>query len=816
MTRFSQKFRYGAALRKVRVDDLKNNGIRRFVAAFSIFPFIFGVYFYTLCPTVYWDDAGELIAACYTLGIPHPPGHPLYAILGKLFTLIPLGSPAFRVNLMSAFFGALTCVVLFQIVRELIEREERLKRFAIFGGMVSTFSAAFSLIMWDQSVLAETTTLHTFFMAIVTMLVFRIDAAGPVDARLTRRLLLFAFVYGLSFTNHVAGLFFAPSLAFILFYKLRLNAFRPGRLAAMILLFALGLSVYAYLPIASRFEPAVDWGNPETLHNFLWVVTARQYSTNLTRFPTLIILWEGLRNVLGTFVSNLNLIGCGFAIAGMIKLWRMRKPVVIYGLLVILILFLVSLNKAFISVYLLPAVLMLSIWIGPAIASLCSMAERVALGQTGFVSRFLPVSARGMAVILPLALLLMHFPECNKRHYFYAKEYGTSMLSSLPENAVLITGSADPLFICWYLQYCENYRTDVKIISRNAMFRPGYLKQIRRQYPDLIIPKGFQYESDEGIRPEYLNERGEGLPWYVNSFFKAFYDLNSHDVPIFWEGVESNQLLIERFIPHYLVFRILPPEQRTPIETSYIPDAVEIKRHIGGDLVAGKLYANHIFTYAVYYQLHNDMVTAERFYRDSLKLNPYDSRALNNIGAILAQRGNDKEAFERFLLAFRLNPSDATSNHNLGQVLLDQGKARKAIPYFRRAIADDPGNFEDYHSLGGCYAETGRNRRAIEMFEQALQIKPDSPETLSCLGVVYLRLKETENARKFLKTALELDPENAENWYNMACLQALENDISGASNSLKKALSLNYIKIYDLASKDPRMSPLLNSLSESK
>ncbi len=816
MTRFSQKFPHRAALRKVRSDELKPDGARRFWVAASIFPFIFGVYFYTLCPTVYWDDAGELIAACYTLGVPHPPGHPLYAMLGKLFTLIPLGSPAFRVNLMSAFFGALTCVVLFQIVRELIEREERLRRFAVFGGVVAAFSAAFSVIMWDQSVLAETTTLHTFFMAIVTLLVFRIDAAGAADPRLTRRLLTFSFIYGLSFTNHVAGLFFAPSLAFLLFCTARLQLFRPGRLVAMIFLFALGLSVYAYLPIASRFEPAVDWGNPETLENFLWVVTARQYSTNITRIPTPIIFWHGLRNVAGTFVSNLGLLGCAFAIGGMTKLWKMRKPLVIYGLLVILILFLVSLNKAFISVYLLPALMMLATWIGVAVASLCGIGERGVLNRMAFMSRFFPLLVRCVAVSLPLVLLIMHFPECNKRHYLYAREYGVSILSSLPENAILITGSAEPLFIGWYLQYCENYRTDVKLISRNATFRPGYLAKIRRQYPTVTIPEEFEYEDDKGMRPAHFNDRGEGLPWFVNSFFKKLYDCNIHDFPIFWEGVETNQLLMDRFIPHYLVFQILPPGEETPAENPRIPDAVKIKEHIGDDRPAGRLYGNHVFAYAVYYQWHNDMVTAERLYEDSLKLYPYDSRALNNIGAILAQRGNDKEAYEKFLAAFRLDPNDATSNHNLGQLLLDTGEAKKAIPYFRRAIADDPGKIEDYHNLGLCYAETGQNKRAIEMFEQALQIEANSPETLSCLGVVYLRLKETKNARKFLKTAIELDPENAENWYNMACLQVLEDDIPGASDSLKKALRLNYTRTYDLASKDPRMSPLLNSLSQER
>ena len=66
-----------------------------------------------VCPTVYVGDSGELITACYGLGIAHPPGYPLFTLLGKLFTFLPLASIAFRVNIMAVFFGSLACTVLF-------------------------------------------------------------------------------------------------------------------------------------------------------------------------------------------------------------------------------------------------------------------------------------------------------------------------------------------------------------------------------------------------------------------------------------------------------------------------------------------------------------------------------------------------------------------------------------------------------------------------------------------------------------------------------------------------------------------------------
>jgi Flp pilus assembly protein TadD len=892
---------------KIRI----NHGFARFLPPFLVFLITFAVYVYTLCPTVYWDDAGELIAACYTLGIPHPPGHPLYAILGWLFTHIPVGSPAYRVNLMSAFFGALTCVVLFQIVRELIDGDfsNRLDGIqnpkskiqnkntdssegfgwgiSTFAGIIAALSAGFSLILWDQSVVAETTTLHTFFMMVITLLVFRISAAGKSDEiqnpkskiqnktepqtcmllfhyqeRLTPQLLILSFIYGLSFSNHVAGLFFAPSLAFVLLTSLRLKLFKPARLIAMIFLFALGLSVYAYLPLRSRFNPAVDWGNPETLENFLWVVTARQYSSDILRVPTLIAFKAGVHSMATAFLSNLTVLGCGFALVGALKLWKMRKSVLIYGVTVILILFFISLNSAFIFAYLAPAILLSAMWAGVGIAFLCSPGYqsyslsshfRLLLGHSreggndkkrgendeirltvtsgssesstinqeprtmnnstgGVRSRALSLLAHCVAVLLVVILLFSHFPENNKRRYTYAKDYGEFFLSSLPENAILITGTADPLFISWYLQYCENYRTDVKVITRNALVRPGYLEQIHRQHPELNMPDVIQYENSQSRPRADTRERGSGLPWFANSYFKLFYHLNNARFPIFWEGIEANHMMIEQFVPRDFVFQIIPPGQSGASVSPRFLNAAEIKKRIDSDIAAGKVYGNHIFNYGVYSQWHNDTFAAMRHFQDSLELRPDDARALNNIGVILSGQGKKSEASEKFLAAYLANPGDATSNHNVGQVLLDRGEFRKAILHFQAAIALDPGNFEDYYDLGLCYAGLGKNASAADMLKKAVQIKPDSPVALSSLGVIYLRRGETESANKLLKLAVELEPGNAENWYNYACLQALKGDQTGSAGSLSKALTLDYKKTYTLASKDPRVSPILQRL----
>jgi len=77
------------------------------------------LYVRTLAPSLLWGDSAEFQTLSYTLGMTHPSGYMTYIMIGKLFTYIPVGNIAYRVNLMSAFFGALTVAQIYLLVRML-------------------------------------------------------------------------------------------------------------------------------------------------------------------------------------------------------------------------------------------------------------------------------------------------------------------------------------------------------------------------------------------------------------------------------------------------------------------------------------------------------------------------------------------------------------------------------------------------------------------------------------------------------------------------------------------------------------------------
>ena len=79
------------------------------------------LYLSSICPNMYWRDAAEFQAVAFQLGIAHPAGSPLYALVAKVFTFLPFGSIAFKVNLVSAFFGALLIVATFLLIIECLQ-----------------------------------------------------------------------------------------------------------------------------------------------------------------------------------------------------------------------------------------------------------------------------------------------------------------------------------------------------------------------------------------------------------------------------------------------------------------------------------------------------------------------------------------------------------------------------------------------------------------------------------------------------------------------------------------------------------------------
>lgn len=191
-----------------------------YAAAGGVFALVFLGYLLTLAPSVTFWDAGELIAAIHTLGIPHPPGTPLFVLMGHVWSnFFPFGEVAWRLNLMSAMFSAAGAGAFFLVVHATLLRvtdgmEQRRRRSVALGGAAAAaVIGAFTFTNWQNSNETEVYSVATFTIAAVCWLCYlwrneRLDPAG----RSSRWVLLIVYLAGLSMGNHLLALLAGPAV----------------------------------------------------------------------------------------------------------------------------------------------------------------------------------------------------------------------------------------------------------------------------------------------------------------------------------------------------------------------------------------------------------------------------------------------------------------------------------------------------------------------------------------------------------------------------------------------------------------------------
>lgn len=184
------------------------------------------LYLLTVAPTVSFWDCGEFIASSYTLGVPHPPGSPLFILIGRFFSLLPTAAdPALRVNLMSPLSAALANLLVFLIIVKLVKiwrggelESTQGKIVAYVGGFVGAMGFAGTDSHWFNAVEAEVYAMSTFAAALVVWLILR-WAERSEEPGHKRYLLLIAYVIGLSIGVHLLNLLALPVIALVIYFR---------------------------------------------------------------------------------------------------------------------------------------------------------------------------------------------------------------------------------------------------------------------------------------------------------------------------------------------------------------------------------------------------------------------------------------------------------------------------------------------------------------------------------------------------------------------------------------------------------------------
>ena len=410
------------------------------------------VYLATMLPDVSFGDWAEMQTVPPVLGIAHPTGYPTYTMLGWLWSGLPLGSVAWRMNLLSAVSTVATLAVLFLIMRRLGVRPW------IACGAAMAF--AFVLTVWLASTRAEVHTLHALFVSLIThrLLVWR-------DHQRPRDLFIGAALVGLSFTHHLLTATIAPFvIVAALAVGARTIARRPAILAVATLSAMAPLGLIAYLPIRAAQDPILEYGDLSSWGSVIAHVMGQQFRTTFG-FLSEEGLSEALRElpaVVGHLASLGTLPVLVMATVGLAAVLRRRPAFALYvaAVLVVTLYLFATYIAADLPRYLLTAWVMVIVMAGVGCEAAAAWLGRARLvtAATFLVPAFLLISNFGSAV------------DVSERD---GRRFADDLLAELPRDAVLITywDAANPL---WHRQIIGNTRRDVLVLDDTNLVFDGW------------------------------------------------------------------------------------------------------------------------------------------------------------------------------------------------------------------------------------------------------------------------------------------------------------------------------------------------------
>ncbi|MCE2439505.1 MAG: DUF2723 domain-containing protein [Candidatus Latescibacteria bacterium] len=535
------------------------------IGAAGVFLISLAVFVKTAAPTVSFWDSGEFIACAFTLGIPHPPGAPLYLLIGRLFTMFPVWvDPAFPMNLISAITSALAVLFLYLITVRLVllgwgGGERGLIRVSgVVGGAVAALMLAFSDTFWYNAVETEVYGFSTMLMAMSLWLGLRwMERAG--DANSHRILFFIAYLMGLAGGVHLLCLLTVPTLLMLVWFR------KPGILkdpmvwACAALLFVAGYSTYASLYIRSGLNPMIDENNPETWANFIRFLGREQYGAEsmlLGVFDRKAPFWDFqiwtmyIKYFLAQFpVPGIGFVSDAFRQATSQDVQPVRISVVPYllgcwgiwehwrrdGRRFWSIAALFVLSGVGLSIYLnmedpqprerdyvfVGSFALFCVWMGIASAA-------VVRGAYILRGRSAAVVAACFLLAMPGALAASLYPSHDRTGNRFAFDYAANILNSCDSDAILFTNADNDSFPLWYQQEVMGLRQDVRVVNLSLLNTPWYIKQLRDLDPKLTIRYTDEYidrvltahtppavKQSGRFWPEAREVKAAGLKWTV-------------------------------------------------------------------------------------------------------------------------------------------------------------------------------------------------------------------------------------------------------------------------------------------------------------
>ena len=642
-----------------------------------------GIYISAMCRLVYIGDSGEFSLVFSTLGIAHPPGYPLFTVMGRFFLILTgFLKPAFSANLLNAIIAAGIVPALFYIFNG--------RKHAVTAGILAMLWAV-SPSFWGETQGVEVYTLSLLFIAIISAVLL----SGH-----EKKWYISAYILGLALGHHPTVLAVVPGMVMLAIYERK--TFGLKKLSALILLTAAGISVYIYLPVRASLEPVANWGNPSDWQAFYAHVTAAMYQ-QAAEFS-----WGNFYRSFALFsdliVSNWSYAGivllvCGIAVG--IRYYRQRT--IFFLLLLVSNLLLAAFYKIpDIDPYYLPGLFAGFCIIG-------GLAEWIISGQANKMVRYAVAAAGGMAVVL---LIAVNYRHLDRSDYTLADDYGKLILDTAGSGAVFTFDDAGS-FPAMYLGYAENYRPGVEVFDRAC--REHDLIETVAKYSggrdlDFFTAQKYYFSNVPGLKHLLKCHHIYNLDWMADS-----------------ERMYSNGVLYSTAAgPRGSMIRDYPAD--------YDP----------GDFKSRQLLANLELSRGEGCLAENppDSAKALKAFRKGMAFMANEKRGIlhNHVGIFFRHFGYSGlalECYDRGLNSVRLSEleqADIVFNisniyKDMGNLMMSQSDYRGAAEAFAKAIEYDPDNYQLYYNTGMLLTRYLRTpEKGIPYLETYLKFKPDDAQ----------------------------------------------------------------------------------------
>ncbi len=491
---------------------------------------VFALYVATMAPSTAMWDTSEYIAAAYSFGLPHPPGNPFFVIVGHVFSLLPIAATvAARINMLAAVCSAASAGLWF-LVTEHVTRSwltTRWVRLVVAGAAALIGATAFTV--WNQSVVNEKVyTVSLVGIALVSWLAVRWSSA-PHGDRADAMLVMIAYLCGLGYANHMAGMLPAPAIALVVLLRRPSTLMRPRLLLACVGALALGVTPFATQPIRAAYFPALNEGEPTACRTTIAVSctfskgTLEAFSYNFNRGQYgkpdlsdrqaslgeqigmwwLYFKWQWLRDPLSAHPFTQALLAATFFVLGAVGGWvhwrRDPETFWYFGPLMftmtLLLIYYLNFKLGWSQdagsqaphevrdrdYFYLWSYSAWSVW---AALGLAFVWESIA-SMIGTETTDAP-SARSWRFASPAVLLALiplggNWSAASRHTHRATRDVAADMLNSVEPYGVLVTVGDNDTFPLWYAQEVEGIRRDVVVANTSLLNTDWYVRQLIRR-----------------------------------------------------------------------------------------------------------------------------------------------------------------------------------------------------------------------------------------------------------------------------------------------------------------------------------------------